>query len=162
MLRRKDRAAVLIGQNRGLVSADLLRIIHDFSLVKADQRAEHGHIAHRVRAAKTAHGLAGNLPQRFTGDQRRALGTLGNGIGNAHHVAAHQDGELAIRALLIKLLLKLGKRHNVQADGACVCRDLLGKVDDLLLGLFRGEGKGMVMDCAKLHAALGDHVSCNR
>ena len=54
VLRREDRAAILIRQGGRFKRADLLRALDDLALIHADGRAENRHVHHRVRAAENA------------------------------------------------------------------------------------------------------------
>ena len=60
-----------------------------------------GRVRHVLRDAQGLHGLAGHLPQDLAGDQARsAVGLPGDGFGHAHHEAAHDEGEVLLRALV--------------------------------------------------------------
>ena len=99
----EDRAAVLVGQDGGLVGADALGVVHDLRLVKADQGPEDRQGAHGVRAGEAVHGLAGDLADGFAGDQGLAAdpiiahfsGTAGQsfGVWNAGGVELHLTGD---------------------------------------------------------------------
>ena len=43
-----------------------------------------------------------------------------NGLGDPHHIAAHDDGQLLVGALVIDIELDVGEIHHMQLDGARV------------------------------------------
>ena len=91
VLRREDRAAILIRQGGCFKRSDLLRALDDLALIHANGRAENRHIHHRVRAAERLHRLAGDLTDGFAGNQRLRAVLAGDDLGDAHHIAAHDE-----------------------------------------------------------------------
>ena len=162
MAGREDGAAVLIGQAGGLHGADFLGNVDDLALVEADQRAENGHVHHHIRGAQGRHGLGRHLADGFAGDQRLRLLDVRHALGNAHHVAAHDQRRVLLRALLVDLHLNLGEGHDVHADAAAALRQDAGQVKHLFLRAVGGVGIGVEVHGADVHAALGDHPASHR
>lgn len=73
----------------------------DFFLVKANQRAENRHIHHHIGRTERRHRLAGDLPDRFAGNQRLAVLLTRHLFGNAHHEAAHDERRVLFGALFV-------------------------------------------------------------
>ena len=158
----KYGAAVLVGQDGGLKGLNLAADAHDLLLIHADAGTQHRQLAGQVGAADGLHGLAGHLPQAFAGDQRAAVLPQGNSLGHPHHVAAHQNGEVVLRAALPQQLLQPGERHYKQPDAAGIGGQFLGQVQHLLPGTVTGVGGRGKMHCRDLQAALGHHVAGHR
>ena len=162
VLRDKDRAAVLIGQDGGLEGADLFRDLDDLLLVKADQRAEDREGADLIGHGERRKGLRGHLPDALSGDQAQASGLLCQPLRDPHHIAAHDDRELVMRTFFVDIELDLCKIDIVQADRPCVDRDLLRKVDDLLQRPLTGIGRRIEIDGIDPDTALCDHIAGDR
>ena len=153
----KDGAAVLIGEDGGIVGADAAGKADDLHLVHADEGAEDRHGGDGLGDAQAQHGLACHLAQGFAGDQGLGPGLLGNGLRQAHHEAAHDEGEELLGAVLANFLLDFGEGDDVDDHAAAGGGEEPGKLDDLVLGLLGGVGRGDEVDHLQLYAAAGDH-----
>ena len=90
-------------------------------------------------------------------DQGLAPGALCHGYRQAHHKAAHDEGEVVLRAAAADLLLDLGEGHHMDRHAAAPAGKLPGQLQHLLLGLLGGVGRAEEVDHLQLHAPLGDH-----
>ena len=159
---REHSAAVLVGQNRGLVGADFVGDIDNLHLVQTDQGTEHGNIGDFVGAGKGLHGLAGHLTDALAGDQRLRPFLMGDGISQTHHVAAHDDGGVIRMALFVNLHLDIGKGHHVHFDAAQAFGQNPGQIQHLFLGALAGVGRRIEVHRTHADAALGDHPASHR
>ena len=108
MLGGKDRAAVLVRQNGGLHGADLTGNGNDFLLVEADERAQHGHIRHRLGDCHGTHRLAGNLTNTFTSNQCRCADLLGDFCGNGFALMNRLEYDEEEKYYFVSVPLKMG------------------------------------------------------
>ena len=69
VLRREDRAAVLVRQYRGVESVDLAGYLDYLRFIHSDAGTEHGHTAGGVGADYRAHRLARDLSEALTRDK---------------------------------------------------------------------------------------------
>ena len=69
-----------------------------------------------LRDGEGRHGLAGHLAQGLAGDQGLAALLPGHGLGQAHHEAAHDEGEVLLRAGAADLLLDLREGDDVDEE----------------------------------------------
>ena len=69
MLRREDRAAVLVRQYRGVERVDLTCYLDYLRFIHSDAGAEHGHTAGGIGADYRAHRLACDLSEALTRDK---------------------------------------------------------------------------------------------
>ena len=158
----KDGAAVLIGQDGGLVGADLPGDLNDLLLVQTDAGPEDGQIHHRAGDVHGLHGLAGHLAQTLASDQGLGADALGHNLGDSHHEPAHDDGEQFLRAGAAQFLLDGGEGDHMDGQVPAPGGEQTGQLDDLLLGLGRGVGVGEEVDHLQSHAPLGDHIAGHR
>ena len=136
----KHGAAVLIGQDGGVIGADLPGDLHDLLLVHAHNGAQDGDADHLAGDGHGVHGLAGHLAQTLAGDQGLGPAPLGHRLGNAHHKAAHDDGEQLLGAGAAQLLLNGGEGDHMDGEVAAPGGEQPGQLQHLLLGLGRGVG----------------------
>ena len=155
-------AAVLIGQNGGFKRADVPGDADDLLLVHADNGPQHRQVRHVAADGQGIHGLAGHLAQALTGDQGAAVQVLGQGVRQAHHEPAHNQGEVILRAIAADLLLDLGKGDNGDIQPPAPGHQLPGQLEDLFPGLLTGIGGRGKVDHLQLHAPLGDHIAGHR
>ena len=157
----KDGAAVLVGEDGGIVSPDAAGKADDLHLIHADEGPQHRHIGDGLGDAKAQHGLACHLPQRLAGDQRAGPCLFGNGLGDAHHEAAHDEREELLGAVFADFLLNLGKGDDVDDHAPAGGGQEAGKLHHLVLGLLGGVGRGDEVHHLQLHAPAGDHPAGN-
>ena len=157
----EDGAAVLVREDGGFVGADLTGDADDFHLVGADEGAQDRQGGHVLGDAQRHHGLTGHLAQRFAGDQSVSAGLFGHGLGNAHHEAAHDEGEVFLGAVSADFLLDLGEGDHMDQHPAAVGGQILCQLDHLVLCLLGGVGRRFEVDHLQLHAAAGDHPAGN-
>ena len=162
MLGDKNCAAVLIRKDGSLKCADLLGDLDDLLFVKSDQRPEYRQCAHFIGDAERCKGLGRHLADALAGDETQALSLSGQLLRDAHHIAAHDDSQFIVRALLIDIELDLGEVDIVQPDRARVSGHLARQVDDLLQRALAGIGRRVEIDRIQLHASLCDHISRDR
>ena len=93
MRRGEDGAAVLVGQDARLKGVDVAGRLDDLGLVHADEGTEDGQVLGGVGTLQSLDGLAGHLCQALAGDEGFTALLSGDDVGNAHHAAAHEDGE---------------------------------------------------------------------
>ena len=125
--RGKDGAAVLIGQDARLEGVDVSGRLDDLGLVHADEGAEDGQVLGGVGTLQSLDGLAGHLCQALAGDEGFTALLPGDDVGNAHHAAAHEDGEENIGRVIADILLGLGIRHHKEVGAAGIGGDELGQ-----------------------------------
>ena len=152
-------AAVLIGEDGGVVGVDFDGDVHDLGLVQADEGTEHGHLHHGVGAGDGLHGLGRHLAQALAGDQGQRAEVPGQPLGDAHHEAAGDEGAQLLRALLVDLQLTFGEGDHVDPHAVGVIGKLLRQLHDLVLGQLAGVGRGLEVDGAELDAALHQLVA---
>ena len=155
-------AAVLVGQDGGLKGADVTGDADDLLLVHADHRPQNGQVRHVAADGQGVHGLAGHLAQALAGDQGAAVQVLGQGVRQAHHEPAHNQGEMILRAIAANLLLNLGKGDNGDVQPPAPGHQLPGQLENLFPGLLAGIGGRGKVDHLQLHAPLGDHITGHR
>ena len=83
-------------------------------------------------------------------------------FGNAHHEAAHDDGEQLLRAGAAQLLLDGGEGHHVDGEPPGPGGEQAGQLQHFLLGLERGVGIGEEVDHVQGHPPLCDHPTGHR
>ena len=125
--RGEDGAAVLVGQDARLKGIDVAGRLDDLGLVHADQGAEDGQVLRGIGALQGLDGLTGHLCKALAGDEGLTALLLGDDVGNAHHAAAHQDGEEDIRSVVADVLLRLGVGHHKEVGAAGIGGDPLGQ-----------------------------------
>ena len=162
VLRGEYGAAVLVGEDRGLKGIDLTGDRDNFLLVHADAGTEYRQVAHRAGNGHGGHGLAGNLTERLTGDERTAAVLNSYALGNAHHKAAHDEREQLLVALVADFLLNVGERHDHNAHAAAPCGQLTAQLKHLLFGALGRIRIAEKVDAAQLQTALGHHPAGNR
>ena len=162
MFGHEDRTAVLIGEDGSLIGPDLLGDRDDLLLIKTDQGTEDRQGAYFIGDAQGGQGLGSDLTDALAGDQAQAFAPLRQQLGDPHHIAAHDDGQLVMGTFLIYIELDLCKVDVMQVDGACVFRYLLCQVFDLAQSPFAGIRRGVEIDRVQLDASLGDHVAGDR
>ncbi len=118
-----------------------------------DDRAGHGH---------GVHGLRGDLPEVFARDEALRAVVPADCLGDAHHEAAHDDGEVFLAAVVADGLLDLGEADDVDGHAAAELRHDVRQLQHLFLCQLGGIGIGEEMDALDLHAALGDHIARDR
>ena len=158
----EHRAAVLVGQDGGLERVNVARDAHDFLLVHANAGAEYGQLAHRAGHRHGGHGLAGHLAERLARDERAAAVLDRDLFRNAHHKAAHDEGEQLFVALFADFLLDFGERHDHDAHAAAPHGQLAAELEHFFLGALRGVGIAEKVHAHKLQPALGHHPARNR
>lgn len=77
---------------------------------------------------------------RLAGDQSAAVQVLGQGVRQAHHEPAHNQGKMILRAIAANLLLNLGKGNNGDIQPPAPGHQLPGQLEDLFPGLLAGIG----------------------
>ena len=159
---REHGAAVLVGQDGGFVGANFVGNIDDLHLIQTDQGTEHGNIGDFVGAGESLHGLAGHLTDTLTGDQRLSPFLMGDGIGQTHHVAAHDDGGVIRMALFVNLHLDIGKGNHMHLDAAQAFGQNSSQIQHLFLGALAGVGRRIEVHRAHADAAFGDHPASHR
>ena len=162
MLRGEYGAAVLVGEDGGFEGVDLTGDRDDLLLIHADARTEYRQLAHRAGNGHGGHGLAGNLTERLTGDERTAAVLNSYALGNAHHKAAHDEREQLLVALVADFLLNVGERHDHNAHAAAPCGQLAAQFKHLLFGALGRIRIAEKVDAAQLQTALGHHPAGNR
>ena len=162
MRRGEDGAAVLIGQDAGLIGANVAGGLDDLGLVHADQRAQDGQILGGIGALQGLDSLACHLSQTLAGDEGLAALSGGNTIGNAHHAAAHQHREQHIGGIVPDILLRLGVGHHKQVGAAGIGGDLLGQSFNFQFCALRSIRRGRKMDVIQGQTALCHPVSGHR
>ena len=60
-----------------------------------------------------------------------------NGLGNAHHITAHDDGQLLMGAFIVDIKLDVREIHHMEHDRASVARNQIGQVHHLLLDVYK-------------------------
>ena len=159
MLGNKNRTAVLIRQNGGLIGINLFCDGDDILLVHGNKRPVYRHMADFVGHSQRLHRLAGHLTDAFSRDQTQTLSLICKMLCNFHHITAHDDGQVLMRTFLVDMKLDIRKIHNVQLNGSRILRHLLRQVNDLLFCPLAG-----VRRCVKIggldgHSPLGDHIA---
>ncbi len=162
VLGHKDRTAILKGLDRGLKGPDLLRDIHDLLLVKADHRPEHRHGAYLIRSGQGLDRLGSHLPDALPGDQPQTFLLPGDPLPDPHHIAAHDDRQLLVGALVVDIQLDIGKVHDMEPDRPSIPGHQAGQLHHLFLSPLAGIGRRMEVDRFDHHPALGDHIPCHR
>ncbi|CAN3996209.1 Phosphate/phosphite/phosphonate ABC transporters, periplasmic binding protein, partial [Dysosmobacter welbionis] len=159
---REHRAAVLIGEDGGVEHPDLPGHADDLHLVHADQGPQHRQGGHILGDPQGQHGLAGHLAQGLAGDQGAGVGLPGDGLGDAHHEPAHDEGEVLLRAVPPDLLLDLREGDDVDQQPPGPGSQQPGQLQYLVLGLLGGVGRGDKVDHLQLHAPAGHHPGGHR
>ena len=162
MLCHKNGAAVLKRLNGGLKGSNLLGNVDDLLLVKTDQRAEYRHGADLIGRSQGLYGLGCHLPDALAGYECQGIALFRDLFCDLHHVAAHDDGQLLMRALLVNVELDVGKVYNMQRDRSGIACYQLCQINHLLLCTVTGIWRSMEVNRIDLHAALCDHVACYR
>ena len=162
MLGYENGTAVFVGKDRGFISTDLFGNINNLHLIKSNQRTEYRKGTHFVGYSQRLHGLGGYLSDAFTGNQAKALIFFGNDLCDFHHITAHDNGKLFMRAFLINVKLNIGKVNGMQINRTRVAGYLSCKIHYLLLRTVTGIWGCMEVNCINLYASLGDHIACNR
>ena len=104
-------------------------------------------------------GLAGDLPDALARDDGLALVFQRDALGDFHHIAAHEDSQLLLRAFFVNRHLDLREMHDMQANGAGILRQKLGQRQHLFFGPLAGIGEAMVVHRFQIDAAAGHHIS---
>ena len=162
MLCNEDRAAVLIRQNRCLVRTDFFGNIDDLLFVETDQRTEDRHGADFVGNGEGMHRLACHLSDTLSGDQAKAFVLTCKRFCDLHHITAHDDGQLVVRAFFVDCKLDLGEVDHMQTDRAAVACNEFCKIHNLLFGSLAGVRRSVEVNGINLNTAFCDHVSGNR
>ena len=87
--------------------------------------------------------------------------TEGHLLGDAHHEAAHEQGEQGLGAGAAQLFLDLGEGDHMDGHTAAPGGDEAGQLQDLVLGLGGGVGVAEEVDHLQGQAALGHHPGCH-
>jgi hypothetical protein len=121
--RREQRATVLIGNDRDGITAEDLRLRHDFVLVHTDERTEerygrdlshHGQVLERLRR---------HLPHHVAGHQCLRVTHLCNALRDAQHqTPVHHDPHRR-RHRQHHLLLDVAERHQVEPRSVLPLRE---------------------------------------
>src|SRR5260221_8704401 len=94
MLRREERAAVLVGNNRDWIGAEPLGLRRDFLLVHADQRPQDGHPHDAADRPHVLESLRPHLADDVTGHQPPPALPPRDALGDPHHQApVHDDAK---------------------------------------------------------------------
>ena len=96
------------------------------------------------------------------GAQSEAFRLFRNVFCDFHHVTAHNDRQLIVRALFINRQLNLRKIDDMQIDRSAVTRYQLCKIYNLLLCALAGVRRRMEINCVDLDASFCNHKSGNR
>ena len=89
------------------------------------------------------------------------MGALGHRLGKTHHKAAHNQGEVFLRAAAPDLLLDMGEGDDVDDHPARPGGEQAGQLQHLVQGLLGGIGRGDKVDHFQLHAPAGHHPGGN-
>ena len=162
MLGHENSAAVLVWLNGCLKCSNFLRNIYNILLIKANHRTENRKSADLVGHCQRVDGLGSHLSDALACNQAQALVLLGQILCNLHHVAAHDNGQLLVRTLIVNIELDVCKVDYMKLNGAGVAGYLLGQVDDLLLRSLAGVRRSVEIHSLNDNASLGNHVSCYR
>ena len=152
-------AAVLIGQDGGVKRAHMTGDADDLLLVHADQGPQHRQRGHIVADHQRLNGLAGHLPQAFTGNDGLAGQLVGQPVPQPHHEPPHDQGKVILRTLAADLLLNFGKGYHMHRQPAAPDRQLLSQLQHLFPRLLAGIGGRGEVQQLQLHAPLGDHIA---
>ena len=136
--------------------------LDDLGLVHADEGAEDGQVLGGVGTLQSLDGLAGHLCQALAGDEGFTTLLPGDDVGNAHHAAAHEDGEENIGRVIADILLRLGIRHHKEVGAAGIGGDELGQSLNFQFCAFRSIRRGRKMDVVEAEAALCHPVCRHR
>ena len=120
MLGHKNRTTILIGQDRSLIGSYFFGQIHNFHLVKPDQRPENRKAAYFIGHCQGLHRLGSHLADALSCDQAKALVLVRYGLRNPHHISAHNDGQLLMRAFLVDIKLDVRKVDHVKINRPCI------------------------------------------
>ena len=161
MLRSKHRAAILIRLNGSVKGVYLSGNCNNFILIHADTRAEHGQIRNRIRAAERVNCLACNLAEAFARDKRKAILLLCDIAAYFHHYAAHNEGEIFLRAEIPDSLLNFGEGHHKGGDSAAISRNPAQKIKHLHFGKLACVRRRRKVDCHKLNSPFCHHIGRN-
>ena len=135
---------------------------NDVFFIESDQGTEHRHRADLVGRRQAGNRLACHLADALAGNQAEAACLFRNPFRNSHHVTAHDDSQLVMRALFIDIKLDVCKVHHIQVDGTCIPGHLFRQFHHLLLRALTGIGRRMEIDRVDLDAALCHHIACHR
>ena len=83
-------------------------------------------------------------------------------LRDLHHISAHDNGELIVRAPVIDRQLNIREIYDMQTDRAGVGSDLLREIHDLLLRTLRGIGRRVEICRVQRDTALRDHPARDR
>ena len=91
MSRREQRAAVLVGNDRNGIAAELRGLSRDLLLIHADERSEDGQRRHITDYGEVLQRLRRDLPDNIAGDERLGAARAANLFRDAHHQASIDD-----------------------------------------------------------------------
>ena len=152
MLCHKNRAAVLKRLDRCLVCVDLLRNLHDLSLVKTDQRTVNRKSTHRVSRRQALHSLTRHLSDTLSRYQSQTAVLFCELLCDPHHITAHNDRQLIVRAFLVDRQLNVRKVNDMEFDRSRIRRDKPCQINDLLLRPLACIRRRMKISRLDLHA----------
>ena len=130
-------------------------------LVQPDTRAEYRQGADFIRYREGLDRLARNLSDALTGNQSETFRLFCNILRDFHHITAHNDRQLIVRALFINRQLNLRKIDDMQIDRSAVTCYQLCKIYNLLLCALAGVRRRMEINRVNLDASLCNHKSGN-
>ena len=129
VLCHKDRAAVFIRKDRGLIGPDLLGNLDDILFIEGDEGSEYRKGTDFVGGNEGCEGLGCVLADALAGNESVASVLICEMLCDPHHISAHDYGQLVMGAVLIDGKLDVGKVDDVEIDGSGICGDDLRKVN---------------------------------
>ena len=161
MFCNKDRTAVFKWLNGCLKCSDLLCNIYDFLFIHTDTWSEYWHITYFICDCKVMDRLACYLSDTFTSDQCKASTFICKMFCDLHHITAHDDRKLLMRALFINIQLDICKVDHMQFDWSGIFCNDLRKIYNLLFCSLACVWWCMEICCIDVYSTFCDHISCN-
>ena len=109
----EDGAAIFIRLDRCLVGTDFQGNIDDILFVETDQRAEDRKCADCIGNRQGMNRLGCYLTDALAGDESETVVFLRQLFRDLHHVAAHDNRQLLMRALLVDVELDICEIDSV-------------------------------------------------
>ena len=123
MLRQKDRAAILIRQDRRIIGPDPAGNFYDLRFIQPYERAKHRQaFDDGFGGGDPLDRLAGDLPQTFPRNDTLRTVPLCRALGDPHHKAAQQRDHHLRRAKPVYLLLDMRNADHMQLQPAGILR----------------------------------------
>ena len=105
--------------------------------------------------------MRGDLTEALARDDRAATVRGGDAVGDRHHIAAKNEREIVLFAVLHQFFLNVRQRHDVQIDAPRVLRHDPRKFKHFFARAFARVGERLEMHRFDLHAAFCHHVPRN-